>query len=256
MFWKLIGGESLIQAKTKSRIAFTIAGVFLIVAAILGFLYFSMMDKANPDPFPGIEQVTTAESPFPDVDWDYWKSINPDIIGWVTVPETNIDQPIVQAHKDDPTFYLHHDIYKNYNVYGCPYLDAECEELGLNSKNAVVFGHHMNDGSVFSAFAEFSSQSFAEEHQKILLQTPDSKRILQVNFSRIINGAELLKRTSFIDDTDYRTWYLDELAAADAVVDDESVPTNNTTFVTCSYNRFSNERTLVYASLEVSYKVE
>ena len=92
------------------------------------------------------------------------------MIGWVTVPGTNIDQPIVQAHADDPTYYLHHDIYKNYNIYGCPYLDSECEELGFESKNAVIFGHHMNDGSIFSAFAEYSDQEYAEEHQKILLQ--------------------------------------------------------------------------------------
>lgn len=242
------------KRKTKSKIAFTISGILIASALILCGLYLHMGQSASPSPAGQNEEVTVDGDGFPEIDWAYWKSINSDIIGWVTVPGTNIDQPIVQAHVDDPTYYLHHDIYKNYNIYGCPYLDSECEELGLDSKNAVILGHHMNDGSVFSAFAEYSSQDYAEEHQKILLQTPDSKRILQVNFARIINGDELLKKTTFVDDADYRTWYLDELTVADAVVDDGAIPTNNTTFVTCSYNRFSNERTLVYASLEVSYK--
>lgn len=244
------------KRKTKSKIAFTISGILIIIALILAGLYLYMGQSATPSPAgPGEESIVDDDG-FPEIDWDYWKSVNPDIIGWITVPETNIDQPIVQAHADDPTYYLHHDIYKNYNIYGCPYLDSECEELGFESKNAVIFGHHMNDGSIFSAFAEYSDQGYAEEHQKILLQTPDSKRILQMDFTRVINANQLLKRTVFVDDADYRTWYLDELAAADVIVDDGSVPTNNTTFVTCSYNRFGNERTLVYASLEVSYKAD
>lgn len=244
------------KRKTKSRIAFAISGIFIVIALVLAGLYLYMGQSSSPSPAGPGKEATVDDDGFPEIDWDYWKSINPDIIGWVTVPGTNIDQPIVQAPADDPTYYLHRDIYRNYNIYGCPYLDADCAEFGFDSKNAVIFGHHMNDDSIFSAFAEYSDQAFAEEHQKILLQTPDSKRILQMGFSRIINANQLLKRTTFVDDTDYRTWYLDELDAADVVVNDESVPSNNTTFVTCSYNRFGNERTLVYASLEVAYKAD
>lgn len=35
--------------------------------------------------------------------------------------------PVNEASSsDDPEYYLTHDVYKDYNIYGCPYLDAEC----------------------------------------------------------------------------------------------------------------------------------
>lgn len=253
--------EERTKARKKSRIAFTISGVFIVLAVLGAGWLFSMQQAANPSPSgSGFLSVSDEEEVdddgFPVVDWDYWLSVNPDIIGWVTVPGTNISQPIVQASSDDPTYYLKHDVYGNYNIYGCPYLDADCAEDGLDSLNAVIFGHHISDGSMFATFASYSSQSFAEEHQIILLQTPDSKRILQVNFSRVINASKIMKQVSFEDDAAYQAWYLSELEEAAVVVDHSSVPTANTTFVTCSYNRFSNERTLVYASVSVIYSVE
>ena len=53
---------------------------------------------------------------------------------------------MVQAHADSPTWYLSHDVYGNWNIYGCPYLDADCEEEGFGSQVAYVFAHHMDDG--------------------------------------------------------------------------------------------------------------
>lgn len=214
----------------------------LIALALAGWLV-SMRQAASPLP----DDVSFDEDGFPDIDWEYWRSVNPDVIGWVTVPGTDIDQPIVQASTSDPTYYLHHDVYGKWSVYGCPYLDAECAEEGLDSDNAVVFGHHMNDGSMFADFAGYSDAGFAASHRKVLLQTPDSKRVLSVSFSRVIDAEKTVKRTSFADAADFADWYASELEAA-AVTLTAEIPSQNTTFVTCSYSRFSNERTLVFAS--------
>ena len=108
------------MSKTKMRIAAVFAVICFVGAGFLAWLYFDMTAKANPEPSPNAEQ---GDSLFPTVDWDYWQSINPDIIGWVTVPGTTIDYPIMQGHSDDPEYYLHHDIYGNWSIYGVPYLD-------------------------------------------------------------------------------------------------------------------------------------
>lgn len=244
------------MARKGRASASAIAALALATAAVMlacGLL--SMKGSASPSPSG---QAVTASSEtacdalgFPEVDWEYWRSVNPDVIGWITVPGTEVDQPIVQASSDDPEYYLHHDVYRKTNVYGVPYLDASCSATGLlGSPNAVVFGHHMSDGSVFAALSQYStSVEFAEEHPVVLLQTPSEKRVLSVRFARIVDGSSSSKRTTFLDDTDRRQWYAAELAGASTVLDaDATPPSSLVCLCTCSYNIFDNERTLVYAS--------
>ena len=141
---------------------------FALMAAILCWLLHSWGGAAQTPPSPRILSPTqgdtadpsltitsdassstgeddaseAADDGFPTVDWAYWQGVNPDVIGWITVPGTTINSPIVQAPTDDPDFYLSHDVYGNYNIYGAIYLDAECAEAGLDSRNAVILGHH------------------------------------------------------------------------------------------------------------------
>lgn len=243
--------------KVRSRIAFCIAA--LLAAGIAFFLAAGMWfhgRAANVSPAPMQTEEGRAESAsaldsdgFPEVDWDYWHSVNPDVVGWVTVPGTNIDQPIVQASPEDPDFYLKHDVYGDYNVYGCPYLDADCSAGGMyGNRNSVILGHHMTDGSMFAAFAEYSDENFARAHARILLQTPERKSVLECRFVEIVDGAELAKRVDFMDGTDYSAWYSECLSDACVVLDSASKPDSVVTFVTCSYHYSSNERTLVVAS--------
>lgn len=238
--------------KTKSRIAFFVSGILLAAFLILGGLYLSMGESAAPSPSgEKSKSVVVDDDGFPEVDWDYWLSINPDIVGWVTVPDTNIDYPIVQAPADDPDYYLHHDVYQKYNIYGCPYLDAECAETGLlGSRNAVVFGHHMNNGTMFSAFADYSGKSFAKEHETILMQTPDGAKVrYAVGCVQIVKGTDS-KITSFPNTATYHDWYQKQVDNACVVLDD-TCPVTNIMFVTCSYHYWSNERTLVLAHPDV-----
>lgn len=184
--------------------------------------------------------------PFPYVDWDYWLSINPDIVGWVTVPGTSINYAIVQAPDHDPTYYLTHDIYKDWNIYGCPYVDSDCE--GLASPVTYVFGHHMTYGNpMFADFASYSDAAFAQAHPLILIQTSESKTALNVSAASIISGYEKSRRTDFADTDEVRVWYEERYSTSDMRVGNDENAEQLFVFVTCSYTYFSNERTLVYS---------
>lgn len=248
------------KKKKGGRIATVMACVLLLAAVGLGALLYLWGQGSETLPSPGLsedEQVTDDDG-FPEVDWDYWLSVNPDIVGWITVPGTTIDNPIVQAHSDDPDYYLHHDIYRNYNPAGTIYLDAECEEDGLSSENAVIMGHHFGynnptdyDYEVcpFGYIARYIEEDFATEHATVLIQTPDSKMVYNVRFAQIVNGAEATKRTSFTDEEDYRTWYDEARADAVMVLDADTEPEQTISLVSCSYNIWvSNERTVVTTS--------
>lgn len=201
-------------------------------AVLVGLLLDSSQNAScNPsDPSPIAKPAEPAGDGFPKVNWDKWLAVNGDVVGWVTVPGTKVNHPIVQASPSDPERYLHTSVYGSWSAYGAPFLDADCAEEGLTgSANAIVYGHHMNDGSVFSAFASFTDAGFREKHSPVLLQTPDGGkwRLTPVKVERV--NAESAEASAD-----------DEVAGLDRCV----------TFVTCSYGTWANERTLVHCSLE------
>ena len=243
------------RTSIKQRVAAIAAIAALVAAAVLGMWLFSIHDRAvDVHPSPISESICEGgeDDDFPTVDWGYWLSVNPDIVAWVSVPGTDIDYPVVQARADDPTFYLDHDVYRGWNPYGCPYLDAGCAERGIDSPLALMFAHHMNDGSMFSAFASYSDRGFAEAHNEILLQTPEEKIRLKVIAADVVDSNAEYKRLEFATDREFDSWLGDLLAEADVVLDGDIRAESIKAFCTCSYGRWNgHERTIVYAREEV-----
>ncbi len=235
------------------RVATVMACICLVAAlGLVGLLVF-WGQAAQTTPWPSLPEGTPAEEDgFPLVDWNYWLSVNPDIVGWITVPDTAINNPIVQAPADDPDYYLSHDIYGTYNPYGAIYLDAECADEGLDSPNAVILGHHVEPdtgAAPFGVIAEYASSAFAFEHATVLIQTPHSRAVYQVRFVDIVNGAQATKRTAFLGGQDFVTWYEQSLAEAHLVLDAQARPDQVVSLVSCSYAMWAeNERTVVTCS--------
>ena len=96
------------------------------------------------------------------------KEKNPDCIGWGSIPDTGIDFPVMQS-TDVPDFYLKHDFEGNYTDYGLPFLDERCSLE--TSDNLIIYGHHMNDGSMFSALLNYTDKDYCTAHPEILLET-------------------------------------------------------------------------------------
>lgn len=264
------------------------AGITLLVLAVGLLCSLCLMNARahiSPDPsdqvFPFLfdrQPATESDDEFVDVDWDYWKSVNPDIIAWVNVEGTAINYPIMRAPRDDPHYYLHHDIYHSYSVYGVPYVDTDADSSAVSAQqneqvfNAIVYGHHMDDGSMFSDFASYSDEAYVQDHAIVCLQTPAGKQRLRVAFVKIINGDTTAKEARFPDEEAFWEWYQQQRSDACVVLDtdsdihddpcdtaeptsdqdDELSPSDTTvlpeyavTFCTCSYHEFQNERTLV-----------
>lgn len=93
---------------------------------------------------------------------------NDDLIGWISIPGTRIDYPVMQT-KDDPDFYLKHAFDKSYSNYGVPYAAENCD--ADISDNMVLYGHHMNNGSMFSDLCKYADEDFYREHKTIYFDT-------------------------------------------------------------------------------------
>ena len=98
---------------------------------------------------------------------------NPDMVGWIKINGTNINYPVMRT-PENPDYYLDHDFYKNQSVYGCPYVQANCD-VKTPSDNVIVYAHHMNDGSMFANLELFRSKDFWSSHKTISFDTLDNK---------------------------------------------------------------------------------
>lgn len=95
---------------------------------------------------------------------------NSEFVGWLSIDGTNINYPVMQF-PDNPNFYLKHSFDKEYSNYGVPYVQENCE-LGI-SDNSIIYGHHMDDGSMFADLCKYESEDFYKEHKTIHFDTMD-----------------------------------------------------------------------------------
>ena len=94
---------------------------------------------------------------------------NPDFIGWIRIPGTRIDYPVVQS-KDRPDYYLHRDFYGKESSFGTPYLAEDCTP-GDPDRGLLLYGHHMKNGAMFAGLSGYTDQAFWEEHREIRFDT-------------------------------------------------------------------------------------
>lgn len=93
---------------------------------------------------------------------------NEDFIGWIKINDTRIDYPVVQK-RDVKNYYLRRGFDKKYSYYGVPFAseDATFEE----ADNFVIYGHHMDNGSMFSDLMKYTSSAFYNGHKTITFDT-------------------------------------------------------------------------------------
>ena len=107
------------------------------------------------------KSIEKAEITTTSVEIDYLAdaaNINSSVVGWITIPNTHIDFPIVQTDNND--FYLHNGFDKKYNYeLGCPFLDCRCAS-DFSGFNSIVYAHHMTEQRMFADIALFKDSAY------------------------------------------------------------------------------------------------
>lgn len=119
---------------------------------------------------PEEETVPEEVSPFPEVDFDALKVINEDVVGWIFIPDTRVNYPILQG--DDNDQYLYHLLTGEYNSSGSIFLDANVSE-DFSGQNSIIYGHNMKNKSMFADIVEYKKQDFFDTHPTAMLMTPE-----------------------------------------------------------------------------------
>lgn len=113
-----------------------------------------------------------------EVSYQKFFDANEDMIGWLHIPETEIDYPVMQT-MDDEEYYLHRNFFKENDRNGTLILDTD-SDINKTSNNLIIHGHNMKSGAMFAALKDFEDAEYAKDHSRILFYTEDEKREYEV----------------------------------------------------------------------------
>ncbi|MDR3238810.1 MAG: class B sortase [Clostridiales bacterium] len=117
---------------------------------------------------------------------DAQTNLNADIVGWLTIPGTDVDYPFLQS--SDNAFYLDRDPYKNKAVAGSIFMDFRNKKK-IQDFNTILYGHHMKNGSMFGALLNFTNEVFFQSFSRGELVLNDCVYELEFFASLLISGG-------------------------------------------------------------------
>ena len=124
------------------------------------------------------EEQAGRETEVSAVDLRSLQSQYPDVRGWLTIPESGIDYPVLQSNAEDPEYYLRRDYRGNYDINGSLFLQADCI-LGESGK-LTIYGHNMNSGAMFGNLDQYASYEYWKAHPSVFFQTPEGMEEYQI----------------------------------------------------------------------------
>lgn len=94
------------------------------------------------------------------------QEVNPDVLGWIRIPDTKIDYPLLSG--EDNQQYLHTAWDGTANYAGSIYLEAQSSR-DLSDFHSLIYGHNMANGSMFGNLILYSEQAFRDAHPYVYL---------------------------------------------------------------------------------------
>lgn len=204
--------------------------------------------SATPTPTP----TPTPPPALPQMDFTDLLAQNPDVVGWITIPDTQIDYPVLQG--TDNEFYLRHGLDGAYDIVGIPFADYECDVQ--NGRHLILYGHNMgvDETDRFSTLQGYKDPDYYTQHPYIELYT-----LYGSTYYKVVAVYALTARTQDADYFAFNTYadfasdeaeqqYLDEVARrAFYTTGDYAQPGERLlTLCTCTYE-MDDARILVMA---------
>ena len=122
---------------------------------------------ALQSPEPEEEESAAEEESGPLPQYQALYQENADFAAWLRIEGTAVDYPVMYT-PDRPEYYLRRAFDGSYAISGSLFLDEACFP---GSGNALVYGHNMDDGSMFAALPSYAQEDFWREHPVIQFDT-------------------------------------------------------------------------------------
>ena len=181
-------------------VVFVVALIVLIGSlAALGAIWFSYFQgQQKYDELENYAQVQPADDPATlSVDWEKLKSLNAETVAWLYMPNTAINYPVVKGQDND--YYLTHDFDGDQGWlanYGAIFMDYR-NNPDWSDNAYFIYGHHMNDGSMFADLAGMADQARFDECRTVYVLSPTGNFKLRTFALVHCPSTETIVQTSF-----------------------------------------------------------
>ena len=146
----------------------------------------------------------------PDVDFDALAAINPDIVGWIYIPDTVVNYPVVQT--DDNTTYLDLLFDRSGNGSGTIFMDMDDTAPGMVDQQTTIYGHHMYDGSMLKVIDNTTDQAEFDKIQHVYYITRDTTYVLTPLLTAQVEDTFVdARKTDFTGEGESLQGYLEEM---------------------------------------------
>lgn len=192
---------------------------WIILAAAVCVLSFSAFQlykilssyKKGTDEYKKIQDLVINQEEEFTVDFEKLREMNPDVVAWIRFEEPEvISYPVV--HSKDNQEYLTKTFGYVENSYGTLFVDME-NAGDFSDKNTFIYGHRMNNGSMFGKLEEYAEKSFCEEHPYFYIYTPDGyERKYRVFSAGVVKSTSDSYKKVYNSDEEYER-YIEKIRA-------------------------------------------
>ncbi len=124
---------------------------------------------------------------------------NPDFVGWLTVPGTRIDYPVMHT-PENIEYYIYRAFDGSDSPSGTPFVG---DHGSLEEDRCVIYGHNMADGTMFHDLLEYLEPDFWRENPTFTITTTTEVRTYEI-------FAAVQTRLLYPEETGLRYYRLEE----------------------------------------------
>lgn len=180
-------------------------------------------------------------------DWDSLVEANGDVKGWLYLPDTPIDLPVVGTSDND--YYLTHDFWKQKKSTGCPFMD---KDTGQWDFNRTVYAHNMGGASdtMFSPLLRFKDEDYFMAHRQLYYTqcygiTAEYQIMAAVKYNAKDTGSWDFRTRNHADMEGYNLWMEQLQEYALYYAEPDHAPAEILTLSTCDRSEFGKDGRLV-----------
>lgn len=211
-------------------------------------------EESETDAVPSEEEPLMKTVRLP-VDFAQLQAEAPDIYAWLELPDTGIDDPVLQRAGAD-LFYNSHNAYGQYYMCGAVFSQSAYNGRNFDSPMTVLYGHStvLGQPGAFMELNNYADEAYFDAHREMRVYMPDGMYVYRIFAACVHSNEHLLYCHDFSDETQFGAFFssLTEDTSPDSHIDAEALPQAGDKVLTLStcYSANKNLRYLVMGVLE------